>query len=222
MFDKAGNAFVGDAGTKLINKFNPLGMLLNSTTVPVDGGIISIDLATDQKTAYYTSSFGVVHRADTSTNTVLSDFATFGGTAVAVRLLSDGGALVVQETQVLRLDSSGTVVKTYTGLTDARHLYPLTLDPGGMSFWAGDVGRANNPYSGSTKVYRVDIETGAILTTFQASKDGAPIVTGLAIFQGITQNPSPTQGTPEPATFALAWLALLGTCVAKRKRLRIS
>ncbi len=211
LFDLSGNAFVGDAGTNLIKKFNSAGTLLNSTTVPIERGTDWIDLAADQKTVYYTSESGIVHRADTSTNTVLSNFATPGGTSFALRLLSDGGALVAHTSNVLRLDSTGAITKTYTGFTGSSELFALNLDPDGKSFWTGDIG-------GSTNVYRVDIATGSIITNFKASKDGASEVAGLAVFGEITQG-GPTTGTPEPATFALTGLGLLGALLVGRRKL---
>jgi len=141
------------------------------------------------------------------------DFETGKGSQqFALRLLSDGGILVANGSNVLRYDSSGNIIRTYTGFTGTSELFALNLDPDGTSFWTGDIG-------GSTQVFRVDIATGNILTHWAASKDGASEVAGVAVFGEITQGGPPPPGVPEPGTILLTLSGLCGL-VLKRKLCR--
>jgi len=124
-----------------------------------------IDLASDQKTIFYTSRDGVVaserqvHRFDVSANADLPDFADLGGTQQTgdLKLLppgdGSGGLLVAQTTEIKRLDGSGQVVKTYD-IPGENTWFGIALDADGESFWA----QTNNPGS----VFRFSIATGAV------------------------------------------------------------
>src|SRR5207244_4299459 len=107
VFDNSGNFYVGGGGSNQIKKFNSAGTLLNTFIVAVDRGTDWIDLAADQHTIFYDSESGIVRRFDTATNTQLANFtSSLGGNSFALRLLTDGGALVAHSSNVLRLNSS--------------------------------------------------------------------------------------------------------------------
>lgn len=176
--DAAGNFYVGQAdGSRQVLKFDASGAPLGSFTVATeDRGSDWIDLAADQCTLYYTSEGVLVKRFDVCTNTQLADFATLpGGAAYALRIRPNGEVLVAATSAVYRLDSTGATVQTYT-LPGTSLLFALNLDPDGTSFWTADIFRGD--------IFRVDIATGAVLTTFNAPPN--PSVAGLAVFGEIT------------------------------------
>jgi hypothetical protein len=109
---------------------------------------------------HYTSEGKRVKAFNVCTNTQLPDFATGlpGANAFAHRILPDGGELVADSDRVVRLSSSGAVVKTYTPSTFENTLFALNRDPDGTSFWTADL------ISGD--VFRFDIASGAQLSTF--------------------------------------------------------
>ena len=202
LFDKSGNAYVGQAdGSHAILKFDSSGNLLKTITpTSTDRGTDWIDLSADQATLFYAGEGQTIRTISAVTGVQGPNFETGKGSVqFALRILGDGGVLVANSSNVLRYDSSGNIIRTYTGFTGTSELFALNLDPDGTSFWTGDIG-------GSTKVFKVDIASGAILQSWAASKDGATEVAGLAVFGEITVGgPPPSSGVPEPATvFTLA------------------
>jgi hypothetical protein len=190
--DAAGDFYVGQAdGSRDVLKFDPAGNLLaNYDVATEDRGSDWIDLASDQCTLYYTSEGKSVKRFDVCTNTQLSDFATGlpGPYAFALRVLPGGGALVADTDEVVRLDSSGSVVQTYPFPNN--YLFALNLDPDGTSFWTGDI------ITG--EVFKVDIASGSILTQFNTGPNTA--LGGLAVFGEITAALSELTLAPATAT----------------------
>ena len=180
LFDAAGNAYVGQAlGTADILKFDSSGNPLASFNVATSVlGSDWIDLAADQCTMFYTSEGTDVKRFDVCTNTQLADFAppgTLHGRAFALRLLhpaQGGGLLVADSLDIHRLDGSGAIAQTYDAPGE-NCWFALNLDPDSTSFWSADFCTSN--------VYKFDIATGSVLTTFNT---GTPTNTvfGLAVF----------------------------------------
>jgi hypothetical protein len=180
LFDAAGNAYVGQAdGTADILKFDSAGNPLASFNVATSiRGSDWIDLAADQCTMFYTSEGTEVKRFDVCTNSQLADFAppgTLHGNAFALRLLlpaQGGGLLVADRQDIHRLDGSGAVVQDYDAPGE-NCWFALNLDQDSTSFWSADFCTSN--------VYKFDIATGAVLTTFNS---GTPTNTvfGLAVF----------------------------------------
>ena len=163
-FARDGSFFVG-------HQFNP-SSLRKFTGGGAPGPIFSpahaatlIDLASDQKTIFYTSRSGVVaseravHRYDVAAGADLPDFADLGGTqrTADLKLLppgdGSGGLIVAQTTEIKRLNGAGQVVKVYD-VPGEDSWFGIALDPDGRSFW----GQTNDPGN----VYRFNIETGAV------------------------------------------------------------
>ncbi len=209
VFDASGNSYVGqDDNTGRVLKLDPSGFQLGSYLLAKENaGSNWIDLTSDQSTLFYTSGGPSIKRFNVRTNTQLTDFANVGGTLGALRLLADGGLLVTHNTatsaNILRLNSAGAVIQTYTFPVPDPTLYSLTdvrLDPNGTSFWTGSSG-------GSTgnKIYKVDLASGTILQSFDPQNP--PGIQGLELFG----EPSPsnlviTTGCPlPPATVGVAY-----------------
>jgi outer membrane protein assembly factor BamB len=184
--DAAGNIYVGQAdGTGDILKFDASGAVLDSFDVAGEArGSDWIDLAADQCTIFYTSEGAFVKRFDVCSYTQLADFNTVAlptSPCFALRILRNGGVLVACSDAVHRLDATGTLVRSYPKSTlvapdltigEPSFLFPLNLDPDGVSFWTGGY------FSGN--IYRINIATGAQVIAFNAPPFFS--MGGLAIF----------------------------------------
>jgi len=154
VFDALGNFYVGQPdGTKDILKFDSAGNFLTRYNAATERrGTDWIDLAGDQCTMFYTSEGGSIKRYDVCTDTQLTDFASgLGSVAYALRILPDGDVLVANTENILRLNSSGTIVQTYDA-PGQNCWFSLNLDPDGTSFWSGDFCTG--------KIFKFDIATG--------------------------------------------------------------
>jgi hypothetical protein len=192
--DASGHIFAGQAnGGGDILEFTASGGAVDSfDPATEERGTDWIDLAADGCTMYYTSEGSSVKRFNVCTDTQLSDFATglTGSNAYAFRLLPGGGALVADTEQVVRLDSSGSVVKTYPASDyDSSFLFALNLDPDGTTFWTADISTG--------LITRINIATGAQVKQI----DGNPNtdLAGLAVFGERCQS-CPASLTLKPPT----------------------
>lgn len=191
VFDHAGNVYIGQAGTSSspddqvpVRKFDRYGNLLDTYVIPTGPrGTDWIELAGDGCTLYYTSEDTVVRRYNVCTHTALSDFATglTGPYCYALRLRPNRELMVACQDAVHRLSPQGTNLHTYPraslGETDPSGLFALNLDPDGTSFWtAGAL---------SGDVYRVEIETGSVLASFNSGSGG---VAGLAVYDELADD----------------------------------
>jgi hypothetical protein len=197
LFDAAGNAYVGQPdGSKQVLKFTASGTPAGSFSPATEQrGTDWIDLGSDQCTVRYTSEGSLVKQFDVCTNSQLPDFASGlpGSFAYALRILPDGGALVADSQQVVRLDSSGAITQTYS-TPGEQNIFALNLDLDGTSFWTADRGG---------DVFRFDIASGTQLAKFSLNKS----VFGLSVFgertaanTRPTTPPPPPPGPPGPAT----------------------
>jgi hypothetical protein len=194
-----GNIFFGQAGSNQIAEFNSAGSSVANFTVAIGPrGTDWIDLAADQCTMHYTSEGSAIKQFNVCTNAQLADFATglSGGACYAHRIRPNGEELVACTTNVFRVNSSGAIIQTYpsSSLSPASSfLFALNLDPDGATFWTGDLVNGN--------IYRVNIGTGAQVTTFNS----APFVdmAGLAVVGEIVVSQptaTPTGGVVATAT----------------------
>ena len=205
-FNSAGDFYVGHAdGNADIEKFDSAGSFLGSFDVATeDRGSDWIDLAADQNTMFYTSEGLDIKRYDVSTGTQLADFATLSNRpAFALRLLGDGGLLVADSVEIVRLSSTGAVVNTYDVLGHD-NWFALNLDPDGTSFWSGDFATGN--------FHQFDVSTGSLLASVPT---GSTQHFGLTVFGEITEA---TATAPEPITLALMGLGLAGLAFRRRQR----
>jgi len=159
VFDSAGNAYVGETGcSHALLKFDPYGNLVHgwSVTTEIEGSDW-IDLAPDQCTIFYTSQGTTIFRFNVCTGKQLALFATGLHTALGLRILSDGGVLVADSQDIVRFDSAGRNIMTYTA-TGEKCLVSVTLDPDGSSFWAVDYCTSD--------IIHVDLTSGNQLAKF--------------------------------------------------------
>lgn len=211
VFDKDGNFYVGQAsGTRDILKFDSSGTLLDRYDVATEiVGSDWIDLASDQKTMYYTSEGTTIKRYDVSTKTQLADFATglSGSNAFALRLLGDGGLLVADRQEIKRLDNTGSEVWA-TDYSGQDNWFALNLDPDGKTFWSGDFGTG--------ELHQFSIATGTHLATIDTGVGGGRLY-GVSLFGEITQGGGGNV-IPEPGTLILLGTGLLGVSGRCRRR----
>jgi hypothetical protein len=188
VINAAGDIYVGQSdGSHKVLKFNASGAALGSfSPATEDRGTDWIDLAADQCTLSYTSEGKLIKRFNVCTNTQLADFATLpingnnpgsdpnGSVAYALRIRPNQEVLVAASQQVFRLNPSGVVIQTYPKPAgETSFLFALNLDADLTSFWTAGYGSGN--------VYRIDIATGAVLTSFNAGIIGVSLG-GLAVF----------------------------------------
>lgn len=160
VFASSGDFYIGHAdGAHAIQRYNSAGVLQQAYAAAIEArGTDWLDLASDQKTMFYTSEGGLIKRFDVSgAGAQLADFASIGGINFALRLLppgdGSGGLLVAHTANIKRLDGTGAVVKTYA-VPGENNWFSLNLDPNGTSFWAGD--------SVTNNFYRFNIASGAV------------------------------------------------------------
>ena len=160
-FDSSGKAYVGQADdTGYVLEFDPSGSFIESfAPAPEDRGTAFVSLAPDDCTLYYTSESTSVKRYDVCKVMQLPDFADGlpGVFAYQNVPLPDGGMLVADTSAVLRLDSSGNIIQTYSRPEDGQY-FGLALVPDGNSFWATDYRTGN--------VVHFDLASGDVLGAF--------------------------------------------------------
>lgn len=139
VFDNAGNAYVGETGcSHALLKFDAYGNLIHGWTVTTEvEGSDWIDLAADQCTIFYTSQGTTIFRFNACTGAQSPVFAAGLHTGLGLRILPDQGVLVADTQDILRFDSAGRNISTYTA-SGENCLVSVTLDPDGTSFWAVD------------------------------------------------------------------------------------
>jgi hypothetical protein len=211
VFDAAGNFYVGisDPVSPGLRGFTPAGAPLVAFTVPSvareDRGVDWIDLASDQRTMYYTSEGNRILRFDLVAGTPLADFARINTDltrpcqptpspaaphfpfcpSFAMRLLSDGGLVVAARNDIRRFNAAGDLIQIYDA-PNADFFFSLNLDPDGVSFWSGD--------SNTGFIYRFLLAAAAPIASFQAVFANDQLF-GVAVFGERTQG---TQAPPEP------------------------
>lgn len=172
LFDRKGNAYVGDADHDLL-KFDSQGTPL--ARFDIAEGPDCIELAADQCTMLYTSQGNKIKRFDVCANKRLADFNAADlpvASANNLRILPTGSVLVADLQTIVRLDASGNITRFYD-VPGQNCWYGLSLDPDRKSFWSADECTSN--------VYKLDIETGQPLLIFNTGT-GSFTVYGLAVY----------------------------------------
>jgi hypothetical protein len=161
VFAPSGAAYVGQAGCSgAVLKFTP-GQPPVQFNVKWDfAGSFWIDLAPDGCTLFYTSWGPNVKRFNVCTGLQRSNFNRAplpGAEGHDLRVLPDGGVLVSSGEVIARLNSSGSLVRTYSIPGEWRPWTGLDL-VGDGTFWAGNYESSN--------VYRFDLATGNVIDSF--------------------------------------------------------
>lgn len=177
------------AASAYIREYTPAtGALLATFAATVeDSGTNAIDLAADQSTMFYTSLGREIKRYDIVSDTQLSDFATLppatvGEMARGLRILPDGGVLVVDTVDIKRLDSSGNIIQTYT-VAAQTDWGTISLSPTGDEFWVAN--RADSAVS-APMICKIDVATGTVLVTINQDDVSLPDTSGGMCSGGIT------------------------------------
>jgi streptogramin lyase len=168
--DRLGRVYVGQADCSGdLLAFDGFGVPLAAFDVVSEPrGSARIDLAADGCTMFYTSQGPNVKRFDVCANRQLPDFNLApipGGTAQALRILPDGGVLVAAVGDIVRLNASGVLVQRYDVPEETDLFLGLDLSGDG-TFWTSNYGSSN--------LYRFDIASGAVLSSFNT---GTPSTT---------------------------------------------
>ena len=196
VFDSAGNAYVGETGcSHALLKFDPYGNLIASFLVTTETeGSDWIDLAADQCTILYTSQGTSVFSFNACTNQQDPTLTTGLNTGLGLRILPDGGALIANKQDIVRLDSAGRIIARYNSSGESCWV-SLTLDPDGKSFWAAD-------YC-SSDIIRFDITSGNQLTKFNS---GTPTQTvfGIGMKGGTVETTPAGPLVASPSTVSVA------------------
>lgn len=200
VFDGAGNLLVGTTqGPNDVLVFASNG----SPGTPFDvfshaTGSMWIDLAADQRTLLFTSNAEDVATYDLVTRTQGDDaFVDADGIRdYGVRALPDGA--FVANGDVVRVNASGSVTKTYTAVP-AASLFVVSRDPDGDTLWSASEGIGNVTPGAA---YAFDVASGAIVHQFTGpvGVDRVP-VGGLAVFGELTEarnGAPPATPTPKP------------------------
>jgi hypothetical protein len=205
--DQAGqNIYVGTGElSNELFKLDTNGNVVDSFFLVRDqGGINWIDLnPNNQCQLYYTSEGTLVKRFEVCTHTQLSNFASglppgnFG--CFGLRIRSNGEVLVACDQQIVRLSSSGSIIKSYNPGSES-DFFALALDPDGASFWAAG-------YT-SGHLYKVNIANGSVVTNFVAAPAIDAGLAGLAVFGDDAVDPGyprPKGATPLVASLVVAY-----------------
>ena len=173
VFDNQSNVYVGSLGNG-IRKYDYNGNFLGTL---FSGRTDFFDIQADQCTALITQEGSSILTHNLCTNTSLPDFASgVSGQAYALRIRTNGDVMLADGSVIRRFNSAGAEIMTYDA-TGENSWFALNLDPDGTTFWSADFSSAN--------VYRFDIATGAVVSSFNTGT-GNQTVFGLAIAGEIT------------------------------------
>ena len=176
--DASNDIYVGGPGGPIVYEYNSSGTQLNAFSVAGGsgtGGTDWLDLESDQCTLLYTGEGSEILSYNACTQTQNPDFATgLPEPCFALRIRPDGDVMVACASEVLRFNSTGTLLQTYT-IPNSSTLFAMNLDPDNTSFWTGDIDNGT--------VSHIDIATGDVLTQFNSSPGTS--LAGLTLVGGI-------------------------------------
>lgn len=205
-FDKQGNAYVGDLWSKEIVKIDPAGTAVTDHyTISTNNFVWGpewVEMDCNDSIIYYTHLKETVKRYNVVTRQQLPDHANLTGSVswlFAMRLLDDNTMLVVAADHLVkRLDSSGTVIKTY-GPTNTNSYFGLAVTPDEKSFWVGGLA-----FYGP--MHKYDIAGGSLVDSFLASPLQGINIHGIAIYGDESKNcklQSPPDTLPQLAVTSM-------------------
>jgi hypothetical protein len=188
----AQDIYVGQPdGSKEVLEFNTKGEPLASfAPEPTFRGTDWLDLASDQCTLEYTSEGSALKAYNVCTKTQLPNVTEgLPAPCYAHRILADGSHLVACASAVEHVNSSGVIINTYEP-EPGEYLFALNLDPDGETFWTA------NYFNGN--VYRINIASGAVVTTFSAAPLNS-VLGGLAVVGEVTCSEAQLKLSPASA-----------------------
>jgi hypothetical protein len=178
--DLNGDFYVSSAADGgLVHKFAPDGSLIRTFDFNPSnvgrGGTDWMDLARDNCTMFWTVEDRNIRMYDICNDIDLGVFNTVPLDGLfALSILPDGGVVVANVINVVRLDADGNQIQTYD-VPGEDTWFSLTLAPGCREFWSGNV---------ETGIaYRFDIESGDLLEAVDTG-EGANRLFGLAVKGG--------------------------------------
>ncbi len=195
--DAANNLYVGQAN---INPNDPAPIQKRTdvtaalmdvyTATQTDRGTDWIELKADARTLLYTSEGAEILAYDIVSKTQQPNFIDgLPRPCFALRVRQNGQVMVACRSAAYLL-TDGAISRTYpvtdVGETDPSGLFALNLDSDGTSFWTAGYG--------SGKVYKVDIDSGNVIMSFQTHPfpyfgfGTAAAVVGLAVYGEIQAN----------------------------------
>jgi WD40 repeat protein len=208
-FDAAGNLYIAqEVNGAPIVEYAPNGTLLRSLPTVPSANTRDLKISPDEKTLYY-STGSSIKRIDLATAQPLSDFANVGGIALEFQLLPDGGMLVANGSEVVRLDRTGKIVQTYS-VPAANEIYSVALTPDNQHFWTEGYGE--------TRAVQFDLVSGAEVSSFNTPL----FVVSLAVYNPASFGAGPITSIPEPGSISLMALSLFvlaGAAIRRKTRL---
>ena len=187
---------------QVVFAFSPAGVQTGTFSVP---GVRSIDLAADQCTLWMATTTGIA-RFNVCTGTPLPAFVTGGG-FFAVRVLPDGGALVLRLGNVERYSASGVRTQTYA---IANEIGAIALAEGGSRAFA-----ASECWD---DLLSIDLQSGAVLKVGELRIDRPrSVVPYFAWTAALGASHVPTVPAASGPVLALLGLTLVGAALLRMR-----
>ena len=202
VFNRAGQAYVGDAGDNVIHAIGGP----DFKVAVQNRGADWIDLASNQKTFYYTSEGDEILRYNISKGQLKPFTVNLPGQfAYQVAILRNGEVLVADQNFDLLLNKKGMIVTTYN-LNDSG-MSSISVTPNGQDFWTGSFRTG--------LLYEVNIASGDVLRTINTHSGS---LYGIAVYGARTAG----GGVPEPSLWLTFIVGIGATGASLRTRRRLT